>query len=251
MAIKRKVEVIVPAEESDQLLIRPLGAGQEVGRSCIILEFKGREIMLDCGIHPGLEGMDALPYIDLIDPAEIDLLLISHFHLDHCGALPWFLQKTSFKGRTFMTHATKVIYRWLLSDYVKVSNISADDMLYTETDLEVSMDKIEVAGIKFWCYHAGHVLGASMFMIEIAGVKLLYTGDFSRQEDRHLMAREIPSVILIIESTHGTHIHEKREEREARFCNTVHDIVNREGRCLIPVFALGWTQELLLILDEY
>ncbi|XP_061651675.1 cleavage and polyadenylation specificity factor subunit 3 isoform X1 [Phyllopteryx taeniolatus] len=263
MASKRKVEVAVPAEESDQLHIRPLGAGQEVGRSCIILEFKGRKIMLDCGIHPGLEGMDALPYIDLIDPAEIDLLLISHFHLDHCGALPWFLQKTSFKGRTFMTHATKAIYRWLLSDYVKVSNISADDMLYTETDLEESMDKIEtinfhevkeVAGIKFWCYHAGHVLGAAMFMIEIAGVKLLYTGDFSRQEDRHLMAAEIPSVkpdILIIESTYGTHIHEKREEREARFCNTVHDIVNREGRCLIPVFALGRAQELLLILDEY
>uniref|UniRef100_A0A669EBX7 Cleavage and polyadenylation specific factor 3 n=1 Tax=Oreochromis niloticus TaxID=8128 RepID=A0A669EBX7_ORENI len=209
MATKRKIEIIVPAEESDQLLIRPL------------------------------------------------------FHLDHCGALPWFLQKTSFKGRTFMTHATKAIYRWLLSDYVKVSNISADDMLYTETDLEESMDKIEtinfhevkeVAGIKFWCYHAGHVLGAAMFMIEIAGVKLLYTGDFSRQEDRHLMAAEIPSVkpdILIIESTYGTHIHEKREEREARFCNTVHDIVNREGRCLIPVFALGRAQELLLILDEY
>lgn len=115
--------------------------------------------------------------------------------------------------------------------------------------------------------------------------KLLYTGDFSRQEDRHLMAAEIPSVkpdILIIvwhyltiishiehlfkrlhrwskhsqkllfvflqESTYGTHIHEKREEREARFCNTVHDIVNREGRCLIPVFALGRAQELLLIL---
>ncbi|KAJ6654076.1 hypothetical protein lerEdw1_007502 [Lerista edwardsae] len=263
MSVRRRVETLIPAEESDQLLIRPLGAGQEVGRSCIILEFKGRKIMLDCGIHPGLEGMDALPYIDLIDPAEIDLLLISHFHLDHCGALPWFLQKTSFKGRTFMTHATKAIYRWLLSDYVKVSNISADDMLYTETDLEESMDKIEtinfhevkeVAGIKFWCYHAGHVLGAAMFMIEIAGVKILYTGDFSRQEDRHLMAAEIPNIkpdILIIESTYGTHIHEKREEREARFCNTVHDIVNRGGRGLIPVFALGRAQELLLILDEY
>ena len=65
--------------------------------------------------------------------------------------------------------------------YFYCSNISADDMLYTETDLEESMDKIEtinfhevkeVAGIKFWCYHAGHVLGAAMFMIEIAGVKV-------------------------------------------------------------------------------
>lgn len=60
----------------------------------------------------------------------------------------------------------------------------------------------------------------------------------------------MPSIVPPKESTYGTHIHEKREEREARFCNTVHDIVNREGRCLIPVFALGRAQELLLILGE-
>lgn len=52
----------------------------------------------------------------------------------------------------------------------------------------------EVGGVRFWAYNAGHVLGAAMFMIEIAGVKVLYTGDFSRQEDRHLMAAEIPTV---------------------------------------------------------
>mgnify|MGYP002715708887 CR=1 FL=1 len=102
-----------------------------------------------------------------------------------------------------MTHATKAIYRWLLSDYIKVSNISTEQMLYTDHDLEESMEKIEtinfheekeIFGIKFWAYHAGHVLGAAMFMIEIAGVRVLYTGDFSRQEDRHLMAAEIPSI---------------------------------------------------------
>lgn len=213
--------------DSDLLIIRPLGAGQEVGRSCLVIEFKGRKILLDCGIHPGLNGMDALPFVDSIDAEEIDLLLVSHFHLDHCGALPWFLMKTTFKGRCFMTHATKAIYRWLLADYIKVCNISADQMLYTEQDLEDSMEKIEminfheereVAGVRFWCYNAGHVLGAAMFMISIAGVKILYTGDFSRQEDRHLMSAEIPAVkpdILITESTYGTHIHEKREERES------------------------------------
>ncbi|XP_065168365.1 cleavage and polyadenylation specificity factor 73 [Atheta coriaria] len=263
MATKRKPDTQVPAEESDLLSIRPLGAGQEVGRSCIMLEFKGKKIMLDCGIHPGLSGMDALPFVDLIEADEIDLLLISHFHLDHCGALPWFLLKTSFKGRCFMTHATKAIYRWLLSDYIKVSNIATEQMLYTEADLEASMDKIEtinfheekdVLGVKFWAYNAGHVLGAAMFMIEIAGVKIMYTGDFSRQEDRHLMAAEIPTVhpdVLITESTYGTHIHENREDRESRFTGLVNDIVHRGGRCLIPVFALGRAQELLLILDEY
>lgn len=91
-------------------------------------------------------------------------------------------------------------------------------------------------------------------MIEIAGVKILYTGDFSRQEDRHLMAAEIPNMrpdILITESTYGTHIHEKREDRENRFTTLVQKIVQQGGRCLIPVFALGRAQELLLILDEF
>lgn len=228
-----------------------------------MLEFKGKKIMLDCGIHPGLNGFASLPFLDLVDIEEIDLILVSHFHLDHCGGLPYFLQKTKFKGRCFMTHASKAIYRWLLSDYVKVSNIGTDDMLYTDADIEASMDKIEtlnfhqeveVAGVKFWCYTAGHVLGAAMFMIEIAGVKVLYTGDFSRQEDRHLCSAELPNVhpdVVIIESTYGTHIHEDREDREARFTGLVHDIVTRGGRCLIPVFALGRAQELLLILDEY
>ncbi|XP_065579344.1 cleavage and polyadenylation specificity factor 73-like isoform X1 [Artemia franciscana] len=260
--MSRRKEAI-PAEESDQLTIKPLGAGQEVGRSCILLEFKGKKILLDMGIHPGLTGMDALPYIDTIEASEIDLLLISHFHLDHSGALPWFFAKTSFKGRCFMTHATKAVYRWLLSDYIKVSNISTEQNLYTEADLEASMLKIEtldfheekdVGGIRFRAYHAGHVLGAAMFMIEIAGVKILYTGDFSRQEDRHLCAAEIPAVrpdVLITESTYGTQIHEKREDRESRFTGMVHDIVTKGGRCLIPVFALGRAQELLLILDEY
>ncbi|XP_005109022.1 cleavage and polyadenylation specificity factor subunit 3 [Aplysia californica] len=264
MAAKRKTETTqLPAEESDILQIRPLGAGQEVGRSCHLLEFKGKKILLDCGIHPGLTGMASLPFLDIIDPEEIDLMLVSHFHLDHCGGLPYWLQKTAFKGRCFMTHATKAIYRWLLSDYVKVSNIASDDQLYTDSDIEKSMEKIEtinfhqetdVNGVRFWCYSAGHVLGAAMFMIEIAGVKILYTGDYSRQEDRHLMCAETPSVhpdIVIIESTYGTHIHENRDEREHRFTSLVHDIVNRGGRCLIPAFALGRAQELLLILDEY
>ena len=90
-----------------------------------------------------------------------------------------------------MTHATKAIYRWLLSDFIKVSNIATEQMLFTEKDLETSMEKIEtlnfheekeIGGIKFWAYNAGHVLGAAMFMIEIAGVRVLYTGDFSRKK---------------------------------------------------------------------
>ena len=173
------------------------------------------------------------------------------------------LEKTTFKGKVFMTHPTKAIYQMLLSDYVKVSNISVDEILYTEKDLQNSMKKIEVIdyhqekqyhGIKFWCYNAGHVLGAAMFNVEIGGVRILYTGDYSREEDRHLMAAELPSYkpdVLIIESTYGVQVHEARLERERQFTEEVKKVLLRGGRCLIPVFALGRAQELLLILDEF
>ncbi|XP_047262874.1 cleavage and polyadenylation specificity factor subunit 3-I isoform X2 [Capsicum annuum] len=113
---------------------------------------------------------------------------------------------------------------------------------------------LEVNGIRFWCYTAGHVLGAAMFMVDIAGVRVLYTGDYSREEDRHLRAAEIPQFspdICIIESTYGVQLHMPRQIREKLFTDVIHSTVMQGGRVLIPAFALGRAQELLLILDEY
>ncbi|KAK1434439.1 hypothetical protein QVD17_00181 [Tagetes erecta] len=251
------------SRESDVMTITPLGAGSEVGRSCVFMTFKGKTIMFDCGIHPGFSGMAALPYFDEIDPSTIDVLLITHFHLDHAASLPYFLEKTTFKGRVFMTHATKAVYKLLLSDFVKVSKVSVEDMLFDEQDILRSMDKIEVIdfhqtlevnGIRFWCYTAGHVLGAAMFMVDIAGVRVLYTGDYSREEDRHLRAAELPQFspdVCIIEATYGVQLHQPRHIREKRFTDVIHSTVAQGGRVLIPAFALGRAQELLLILDEY
>ena len=252
--------------DRDYLQFTPLGGGCEVGRSCHILQFKGKTIMLDCGLHPAYSGIASLPYFDEINPADIDIILITHFHLDHAAALPYFLEKTAFRGRVFMTHPTKSVYKLILQDYVKVSSISVEETLYTERDLLASMDRIECVnyhqvvehkGVKLWAYNAGHVLGAAMFMLEIGGVRILYTGDYSRTEDRHLMAAELPLPslyphVLIIEATYGTQTLRPVEEREGRFCSLVQEIVEeRGGSCLIPVFALGRAQELLLILDEY
>ncbi|KAK9677083.1 hypothetical protein RND81_11G120600 [Saponaria officinalis] len=260
-SLKRRDSTV--SREGDQLIITPLGAGNEVGRSCVYMTYKGKTIMFDCGIHPAYSGMAALPYFDEIDPSKIDVLLVTHFHLDHAASLPYFLEKTNFKGRVFMTHATKAIYRLLLSDYVKVSKVSVEDMLFDEQDILRSMDKIEVIdfhqtlevnGIRFWCYTAGHVLGAAMFMVDIAGVRVLYTGDYSREEDRHLRAAETPQFspdICIIESTYGVQLHQPRHVREKRFTDVIHNTVAQGGRVLIPAFALGRAQELLLILDEY
>uniref|UniRef100_A0A0A9D7K6 Metallo-beta-lactamase domain-containing protein n=1 Tax=Arundo donax TaxID=35708 RepID=A0A0A9D7K6_ARUDO len=138
--------------EGDRVVITPLGAGNEVGRSCVHISFKGRNVLFDCGIHPGYSGVAALPYFDEIDPSTVDVLLVTHFHLDHAASLPYFLEKTSFKGRVFMTHATKAIYRLLLADYVKVSKVSVEGMLYDENDIIRSMDKIEVSPYCFFSH---------------------------------------------------------------------------------------------------
>lgn len=258
-----------------------LGGCNEVGRSCHVIEYKNKVIMLDLGVHPGLSGMNSLPFFDEYDLSKVDILLISHFHLDHAASLPYVMQQTNFRGRVFMTHATKAIYRWLLSDFVRVTSIAgggdeARQMdasqqqsttglanLYTDDDLMSSFEKIEtidyhstieVEGIRFTAYHAGHVLGACMYFIEIGGLKVLFTGDYSREEDRHLKVAEVPPTrpdILITESTFGTATHEPRLEKESRMMKNIHSTVLKGGRVLMPVFALGRAQELLLILEEY
>ncbi|ODV94451.1 hypothetical protein PACTADRAFT_86613 [Pachysolen tannophilus NRRL Y-2460] len=256
--------------ETEQFRFFCLGGGNEVGRSCHIIQFKGKTVMLDAGVHPGYSGLSSLPFYDEFDLSTVDILLISHFHLDHAASLPFVMQHTNFKGRVFMTHPTKAIYRWLLNDFVRVTMIGDDSSgtvnsgtLYTDDDLAASFDKIEtidyhstveIDGIRFTAYHAGHVLGAAMFFIEIGGIKVLFTGDYSREEDRHLNIAEVPLTrpdILITESTFGTATHENRIEKETKFTNLIHSTLLRGGRCLLPVFALGRAQELLLILDEY
>lgn len=260
-------------DDAEDLKFIGLGGCNEVGRSCHILEYKNKVIMLDAGVHPGLSGLNSLPFYDNYDLSKVDLLLISHFHLDHAASLPYVMQHTNFKGRVFMTHATKAIYRWLLTDFVRVTSLSnnaSNDVnggtsanLYTDEDLMTSFDKIETVdfhstmeleGIRFTAYHAGHVLGACMYFIEIGGLKILFTGDFSREDNRHLPVAEVPANkpdVLITESTFGTATHEPRLEKESRMTQIIHSTLLKGGRVLMPVFALGTAQELLLILEEY
>jgi cleavage and polyadenylation specificity factor subunit 3 len=249
--------------DGDLLEITPLGAGSEVGRSCCVVRFRGKTVMFDCGIHPAHSGMSTLPYFDHINPAEVDILLVTHFHLDHSGSVPYFVNRTEFKGKVFMTHPTRPICKLLWHDYSRVSKIAAEDQIFDGKDVEKTMDRIELVdfheerqhrGIKFTAYKAGHVLGAAMFMINIGGIRVLYTGDYSREQDRHLPQAELINQrvhVLIVESTYGVMLHEPREQREHRFTNSVHQIVRQGGKCLMPVFALGRAQEILLILDDY
>ncbi|KAK6588516.1 cleavage and polyadenylation specifity factor [Cryptosporidium xiaoi] len=259
----------------ETLHIQVLGAGCEVGRSCVVASFKGRSVMFDCGIHPAFSGIGSLPVFDAVDVSTIDLCLITHFHLDHSGATPYFVSLTDFKGKVFMTEPTKAICKLVWQDYARVNRFSVAGSieseegpsssmnLYSEKDIEKALNMTEIIdfrqqfeldGIRFSCYGAGHVLGACMFLVEIGGVRILYTGDYSREDDRHVPRAEIPPIdvhVLICESTYGTRIHEPRLDREKRFIGGVQSIITRKGKCLLPVFAVGRAQELLLILEEH
>jgi len=179
-----------------------------------------------------------------------------------------------------MTHPTKAVHKFMMQDYVRMrygnycalvlirsylsSSSSSSDALFSPLDMTMSLASIipvsahqlitVCPGVSFTPYHAGHVLGACMFLIDIYGLKILYTGDYSREEDRHLVKAELPPIrpdVLIVESTFGVHTLEGREEKEARFTSLVHSIIRRNGHVLLPTFALGRAQELLLILDDY
>ncbi|KAH9898776.1 beta-lactamase-like protein [Xylariomycetidae sp. FL2044] len=273
MASKRKASAMAtdapdePVDPADELMFLCLGGGNEVGRSCHIIQYKGKTVMLDAGQHPAYDGLAGLPFFDDFDLSTVDVLLISHFHIDHAASLPYVLAKTNFRGRVFMTHPTKAIYKWLIQDSVRVGNTSSNPTsqpVYTEQDHLNTFPQIEaidyhtthtISSIRITPYPAGHVLGAAMFLIEIAGLSIFFTGDYSREQDRHLVSAEVPRGVkidvLITESTYGVSTHVPRLEREQALMKSITGILNRGGRVLMPVFALGRAQELLLILDEY
>lgn len=211
--------------------------------------------------------LNPYPYsIDIKRGSELTAKTTS-FHVDHAASLPYVLAKTNFRGRVFMTHPTKAIYKWLIQDSVRVGNTSSNptsQLVYTEQDHLNTFPTIEaidyytthtISSIRITPYPAGHVLGAAMFLIEIAGLKIFFTGDYSREQDRHLVSAEVPPGVkidvLITESTYGIATHTPRVEREHQLMKSITSILNRGGRVLMPVFALGRAQELLLILDEY
>uniref|UniRef100_A0A2K5J3V3 Metallo-beta-lactamase domain-containing protein n=1 Tax=Colobus angolensis palliatus TaxID=336983 RepID=A0A2K5J3V3_COLAP len=109
-----------------EIRVTPLGAGQDVGRSCILVSIAGKNVMLDCGMHMGFNDDRRFPDFSYITQNGrltdfLDCVIISHFHLDHCGALPYFSEMVGYDGPIYMTHPTQAICPILLEDYRKIA----------------------------------------------------------------------------------------------------------------------------------
>ncbi|KAF9913554.1 Integrator complex subunit 11 [Lobosporangium transversale] len=250
--------------------IVPLGAGQDVGRSCILVTIGGKNIMLDCGMHMGFNDERRFPDFSYISKTGdftemLDCVIISHFHLDHCGALPFFTEMCGYDGNIYMTHPTKAICPILLEDYRKITvDRKGERNFFTSQDIKNCMKKVIAVNLhqtimvdddlEICAYYAGHVLGAAMFYIRVGEESLVYTGDYNMTPDRHLGSAWIDKVrpdVLITESTYATTIRDSKRSRERDFLKKVHDCVADGGNVIIPVFALGRAQELCILIETY
>ncbi|EGF76880.1 hypothetical protein BATDEDRAFT_14507, partial [Batrachochytrium dendrobatidis JAM81] len=262
---------------SKQPFIRviPLGAGQDVGRSCVLVTMGSKNIMFDCGMHMGYSDHRRFPDFTYISKSGdytsmIDCVIISHFHLDHCGALPYFTEICGYDGPIYMTGPTKAIAPILLEDMRKVVvERKGETDFFTSVDIKNCMQKVIAvnlmetvqvdAQLEIRPYYAGHVLGAAMFYVRVTdgyGVtqSVVYTGDYNMTPDRHLGAAQIDGCepdLIITETTYATTIRDSKRARERDFLKKVHDCVSGGGKVLVPVFALGRAQELLILIESY
>uniref|UniRef100_G3VRK3 Integrator complex subunit 11 n=1 Tax=Sarcophilus harrisii TaxID=9305 RepID=G3VRK3_SARHA len=253
-----------------EIKVTPLGAGQDVGRSCILVSIAGKNVMLDCGMHMGYNDDRRFPDFSYITQNGrltdfLDCVIISHFHLDHCGALPYFSEMVGYDGPIYMTHPTKAICPILLEDYRKITvDKKGETNFFTSQMIKDCMKKVVAVHLhqtvqvddelEIKAYYAGHVLGAAMFQIKVGSESAVYTGDYNMTPDRHLGAAWIDKCrpnLLITESTYATTIRDSKRCRERDFLKKVHETVERGGKVLIPVFALGRAQELCILLETF
>ncbi|MGB3206495.1 MAG: MBL fold metallo-hydrolase [Crinalium sp.] len=240
----------------NRLIVTPLGAARSIGASCFRVLIGPYEIVLDAGTRP--KGSNPLPAFEhLKNP---NLILITHAHQDHIGALPVFHQR--FPATPMIcTAGTREIAHVMLTDCLKVQQSNEDfEQLFDEIDLDQTLFQLQtqsvgqdfepLPGLKVRFIHAGHIVGAACVYIRYGERSLLYTGDYNTTNSRTtdgLRLADLPQAdILITESTYGADTHPSRKAQETELLQAVAEVVSHGGNVLIPAFALGRAQEIIL-----
>jgi len=247
-----------------------LGGAQEVGRSSWLLKTRESSVLIDCGINPGSQRpFEAFPRFDSpefqID--NLDAVIISHAHLDHCGLAP-FLYKYGYDGPVYCSAPTSNLMTMLQLDYLDVASKQGVTPHYDQKDVrECVLHTIPLRygvvtdiapDIRLTLHNAGHILGSAMAHLHVGeGVhNLVYTGDykFARTMLLEAATTEFPRVETVItESTYGgpDDMMPSRVEAEERLARVINETLEKRGKVLIPVPAVGRAQEIMLIIDGY
>jgi len=259
-----------PVYETGDVRLTALGGFRQVGRSAILIQTRESNVLLDCGINPGSTSSTvAFPRLDTpqFDLDALDAVVISHAHLDHCGFLP-FLFKYGYDGPVYCSAPTSSLMTLLQLDYLDVANKQGIMPPYSQKDVrDTVMHTIPLRygsvtdiapDIRLTLHNSGHILGSSIIHLHIGeGLhNLVYTGDYKFGKSMLLepAVATFPRVETIItESTYGApdDIMPTRAESEQQLTDIINQTMDREGKVLIPVPAVGRAQEIMLIIDDY
>lgn len=256
--------------EVGDVRITPLGGAQEVGRSAFLLQTRESSVLLDCGTNPGSSRpFEAFPRFDIptFELDSLDAVVISHAHLDHCGLAP-FLYKYGYDGPVYCSAPTSNLMTLLQLDYLDVAGKQGVTPHYDQKDvrecvlhtnpLRYGVVTDIAPDIRLTLHNAGHILGSSMVHLHVGeGLhNIVYTGDYKYGRTMLLEAAttEFPRAETVItESTYGgpDDLMPSRVEVEERMTSIVNETLERKGKVLIPVPAVGRAQEIMLVLDGY
>lgn len=261
--------------------IKFFGAAKRVTGSCHMLIINGRKILLDCGLLQGNDESDVGNENFNFNPKEIEFVILSHAHIDHSGRIP-LLYKRGFKGTVLCTKATKDLCSVMLPDSGYIQEMEVEwknrkrkrqgllpiEPLYTSKIAELSTyiftgynydEMIDVfPGLKIRFKDAGHLLGSAIVELFVEEkdnekIKICYTGDLGNE---NLPLIKKPTTIdyadyVIMESTYGNRYHSELDKELFKLAHIIQKTISRGGNVIIPSFAVGRTQDVLYVLNNY
>ncbi|TNE71287.1 MAG: MBL fold metallo-hydrolase [Bacteroidetes bacterium] len=258
--------------ENKQLKLHFLGGAGTVTGSKTLIEFDQKRVLIDCGLFQGLKELRNLNRSPFpVSPDTIDVLILTHAHLDHCGYIP-LLVKNGFSGEIHCTSATAELAEIILRDSAKIQEEDAEraarhsyskhpkpEPLYTTKDVlsslklfvthEFSEWVIIHPGIKFQFLNNGHILGSGFVELKIQQTIFLFSGDIGKMQPllmyppKHIKEADY----VVLESTYGDRLHDNSDVKEELLA-VIEEVWADKGILMIPSFAVERTQELIYLL---
>lgn len=239
------------------------GTGSVTG-SNFLLEIDGKKVLIDCGLTQGAKVADDVNWDPfLYNPKEIDILFVTHAHVDHLGRIPKLI-KEGFRGKIYSTEPTLGLALPMLEDTASILGKNTDldlDKIYSAENIKLALSlwqgfnyhqTIKITpNVEVSFLNAGHILGSAMIEFLYNGKKILFTGDLGNSPSPLLPDTEkvTDADYLIMESVYGDRNHESRDDRRRLLAETIQDNHKRKGTLIIPTFSLERSQELLFELD--
>ena len=247
--------------------VTTLGCCREVGRAAFLLSTPESKVLIDCGEKPGSNNGTPYLYVSEIFPlTQLDAVVLTHAHLDHCAYIP-LLYKYGFEGPVYSTPPTRDLSAMLQLDYLEVVRKENGKIPYTSNEVKTYVrhsiplnygNVTDIApDIKLTFHNAGHILGSAIAHFHVGDglYNVAFTGDFNYSKSRLFSpaTTQFPRLeALFIESTYGgsNDVQPARREAEERLYQVIKTVIGRGGKVVIPAFAVGRSQEVMLALEE-